>query len=70
MSDVLHLKGEGGAVFKMALPLHPQIAKRYKAGLLKRVNEDGSPYAEPRAPKQPVKQPPKTAPAGDPAGGG
>jgi hypothetical protein len=47
VSDVIHLLGEGGAVWKMTLPLNPHIAKRYEAGDLVRVNPDGSLYEEP-----------------------
>lgn len=54
--EVIHLRGSGGAVWEMTLPLHEQIAKRYEAGELTRVNADGSPWAEPGeapAPRKP-----------------
>jgi len=51
VSEVIHLRGEGGGVFEMTLPLHPDIAKRHEAGLLQRVNPDGSAYEEEPAPR-------------------
>ena len=66
MSEVIHLKGQGGAVWEMTLPLHPDMAKRYEAGELARVNPDGSPYSE-DAPK-PRSRRSKAGPAEDPAG--
>jgi hypothetical protein len=54
VSEVIHVLGEGGAVFEMTLPLHPAIAKRYEAGDIVRVNPDGSLYTEdePPAPRR------------------
>lgn len=46
MSEVIHLLGEGGAVFEMTLPLDRHVEKRYLAGELQRVNPDGTPYQE------------------------
>lgn len=45
MAETIHVRGEGGAVFTMDLPLPEGIAERYERGLLARVNADGSPYA-------------------------
>ncbi|MFJ6615451.1 hypothetical protein ACIQPT_34825 [Streptomyces sp. NPDC091289] len=45
MAETIHVRGEGGMVFAMDLPLPEGIAERYERGLLVRVNEDGSPYA-------------------------
>lgn len=42
--EVIHLRGSGGAVWEMTLPLHPVMARRYQAGELTRVNADGSPW--------------------------
>lgn len=44
MAETIHVRGEGGAVFAMDLPLPEGIAQRYERGLIKRVNPDGSPY--------------------------
>lgn len=49
MSEVVHLRGQGGAVWEMTLPLQPAIQKQYDAGDLQQVNADGSPYEEPPA---------------------
>lgn len=46
MSDTIHVLGEGGVVFKMALPLHEAIQDRLTKGFLRRVNPDGSTYTE------------------------
>lgn len=46
MSEVIHLRGEGGAVWEMTPPLEPDIAKRHAAGELVRVNPDGSEWSE------------------------
>lgn len=41
------IRGEGGAIFKMAPPLHETIEKRLLKGHLTRVaNADGDPYVE------------------------
>jgi hypothetical protein len=75
VSDVIHLLGEGGAVFEMTLPLDRHIARRYEARELLRVNPDGSEYEgpedepdedhapdkEPIAPQAPSKAPAKSA---------
>jgi hypothetical protein len=53
VSETIHVLGEGGVVFKMALPLHESIADRLTQGFLKRVNADGSPYVDGEA--KPVK---------------
>lgn len=47
MSDVVYMRGQGGAVWEMTLPLQPAIARQYEAGDLERVNPDGAPYEEP-----------------------
>jgi hypothetical protein len=44
--DTIHVLGEGGVVFEMALPLHEAIQGRLDAGELRRVNADGTPYVE------------------------
>lgn len=45
MAETIHVRGEGGVIFAMDLPLPEGIAERYERGLITRVNEDGSPYA-------------------------
>lgn len=50
--DTIHVRGEGGAVFEMALPLPEHIAERLAKGYLRRVNADGTPYVEDPAPGQ------------------
>lgn len=46
MADVIHVRGEGGAVYAMALPLAEGIADRLAKGYLTRVAPDGSPWVE------------------------
>lgn len=60
MAETIHVRGEGGAVIEMALPLPEGIADRYARGLLKRVNADGSPYTGPDA-GAPAQEAPATA---------
>lgn len=45
MAETIYVRGEGGVIFAMDLPLPEGIAERYERGLITRVNEDGSPYA-------------------------
>lgn len=46
MGDVIHVRGEGGARFALALPLHEAIEEQLRKGVLIRVNADGSePYS-------------------------
>ena len=45
MAETIHVRGEGGAIFAMDLPLPESIQERLERGFLVRVNEDGSPYA-------------------------
>lgn len=40
-------RGEGGVIWPMTLPLNEVMAQKLVKGYLTRVNEDGSPYAEP-----------------------
>jgi hypothetical protein len=46
MSKTVHILGEGGTVFELALPLSEPIEDRLLKGYLKRVNADGTPYRE------------------------
>lgn len=67
MSDqeIIHVRGEGGTVFALALPLHESIADRLTRGYLTRVNEDGSAWtgdADPAVPSVPGTRPAQAAP--------
>ncbi|PWG08773.1 hypothetical protein DF268_35990 [Streptomyces sp. V2] len=44
MAETIYVRGEGGAVIAMDLPLPEGIAERYERGQLVRVHSDGSPY--------------------------
>ncbi|MGC5034111.1 hypothetical protein ACPXCS_06220 [Streptomyces sp. DT190] len=44
MAQSIHVRGEGGQIIKMDLPLPEPIQDRLTRGLLRRVNADGSPY--------------------------
>lgn len=50
MPETIHVRGEGGAVLAMDLPLPEGIADRYAAGLLPRVHSDGTPWYAPPVP--------------------
>ena len=45
-AEHIFVKGGGGLVIKMSLPLHEAIADQLTRGHIRRVNEDGSPYVE------------------------
>jgi hypothetical protein len=49
-ADVIHVRGEGGSVFALALPLSEPIAERLTKGHIRRVNDDGSEYTAPAEP--------------------
>lgn len=59
--ETIHVRGEGGSVFELALPLHEGIADRLTRGHLTRVNEDGTTFTGDAEPAVPA--PPTTAPA-------
>ena len=64
MAETIHVLGEGGGVHAMDLPLPEPIADRLTKGLLRRVNEDGTPYvegADDGVPSAPTEEPAKTA---------
>lgn len=44
MPETIHVRGEGGAIFAMDLPLPEGIQERYDSGLLQRVHPDGAPW--------------------------
>ncbi|MCP3758209.1 hypothetical protein [Streptomyces sp. TBY4] len=66
MAETIYVRGEGGMVIAMDLPLPESIAERYERGQLARVHSDGSPYTTavalaqeaPAAPAEPVDEPP------------
>lgn len=53
MPETIYVRGEGGGVHAMDLPLPEPIQERLTKGLLQRVNEDGTPYTEPSAEPDP-----------------
>jgi hypothetical protein len=63
MGDTIHVRGEGGAIFELALPLHEAIADRLTKGYLTRVNPDGSTYTgdDDDVPGPPTEKPPVSA---------
>lgn len=65
MADTIFVRGEGGSVFEMDLPLPEGIAQRMEKGLIKRVQADGSDWLVPAAvPVEPeVPAPPTVRPA-------
>ncbi|WP_405019556.1 hypothetical protein OHV05_24470 [Kitasatospora sp. NBC_00070] len=67
MTETIHVRGEGGMVIAMDLPLPEEIALRLTKGALTQVNADGSPLhiastPEPGIPAAPDKAPPQAAP--------
>jgi hypothetical protein len=58
VSEPITVRGEGGGIFRMTLPLHPAIQARMDAGEITRVNEDGSPWTGEDAPKPRRGRPP------------
>lgn len=61
MAETIHVRGEGGGIFAMDLPLPESIAQRLAKGYLTRVNEDGSLYLDDADDDVPA--PPSEAPA-------
>lgn len=56
--ETVWLRGEGGAVFQMALPLSGDYTKQLTKGLLRQVNPDGTPYTDDNAiPALPTERP-------------
>lgn len=67
MADVIHVRGEGGSIIPMTLPLQADIAHRLTRGHLRRVNPDGTPWREPSTadvPAPPTERPTLSAPKG------
>lgn len=52
--EVWLIRGEGGAVIPMALPLGEGITSRLRSGALMRVDEDGFLWTEPVVPADPT----------------
>ena len=44
MAETIYVRGEGGAIIAMDLPLPEHIQERFDRGQLVRVHSDGSPY--------------------------
>jgi hypothetical protein len=76
-TETISVLGEGGGIHAMDLPLPEPIQDRLTRGMLRRVNEDGSPYmggadtdtdavvedgGDPAAPPSPDGRPPQAAP--------
>lgn len=68
MAETIHVRGEGGGVHAMDLPLPEPIAERMAKGALVRCNPDGSAYSgepEESVPAPPTEQPAQSASKGD-----
>lgn len=58
MADTIHVRGEGGSIFEIALPLHEAIADKLRRGHLTRVDADGNPVeADDDVPAPPAERP-------------
>lgn len=55
MADTIWIRGEGGGVHNLALPLHESIVDRMQKGYIIRVNPDGMPFKD--QPDLPSKRP-------------
>lgn len=42
--ETIFVRGEGGSIFELGLPLHETMADKLTSGLIRRVNADGSNY--------------------------
>lgn len=62
MAETIYIRGEGGGIHAMDLPLPEPIEERLLKGMLRRVNKDGTPYIEP--PAEPDEDPEQTTGAG------
>lgn len=45
-TEIVRVRGEGGVIFEMALPLHEAIAGRIEKGYLSIVTDDGDPVVK------------------------
>jgi hypothetical protein len=66
MADTIYVRGEGGGIHPMDLPLPEPIADRLAKGTLVRVNADGSPYTAPARAAKPAQEPPPAPDGGTP----
>jgi hypothetical protein len=66
MAETIYIRGEGGGIHPMDLPLPEPIQERLTKGMLQRVNEDGTPYVE-SDPAEPEGRKPFTTPLTEPA---
>ncbi|MFE9765113.1 hypothetical protein ACFYPC_11360 [Streptomyces sp. NPDC005808] len=46
MTETIYIRGEGGGIHAMDLPLHESVEQRLARGQLTRVNQDGSSYTD------------------------
>lgn len=56
----VYIRGEGGSVFKLDLPLHETITDKLVKGTVQRVNADGSLYTESKSKKAKAASVPST----------
>lgn len=54
MAETIYVRGEGGAVIAMDLPLPESIQERYDRGLLQRVHAGGAPWTPDAAAQTPA----------------
>jgi len=52
MAETIYIRGEGGGIHAMDLPLHESVQDRLSRGLIQRINADGSHYMGAPAPVQ------------------
>ncbi len=55
MAETIHVRGEGGVIWEMDLPLPEGVAQRLASGVLTRVNADGSPFEPDPAQERPAR---------------
>lgn len=53
MAETWLIRGEGGGIVKMSLPLHEVVAHQLLKGFARRVNEDGTDWTPEQAPERP-----------------
>jgi len=46
MAETIYVRGEGGQIIAMDLPLPEHLEERLTSGRIRRVHEDGKPYRE------------------------
>jgi hypothetical protein len=65
VTETIWLRGEGGALLTVSLPLHFSLQDRLDKGELQRVSRDGSPWLEPPAGEAEPQPEPPAAPVED-----